>query len=618
MRHRIAVGVCAALAVCSAARVTLAAETAHDTRTAPQLVTAALAAEAVGDAESHTALLEQALQLDPDYGPARWHSGYVQWNGRWVKTNDVPKLADDDERLAAYRTRRDALIDTADNHKQLARWCRKQKLADEERIHWAKALEYDAQDAEAIKGLGLQQYQGRLLTARQIETEKRRLGERLQAMRHWRPIVARWRTTIERGDAKAASEATAAILAVSDPEALGALEATLALDRINGKSEHLNLLLVEVASKIAAPEATQVLLRRAVLCDSDEVRAAAAEALKKRPMHAYVPLLIAALPSALETNYRIQVLPGGAVVHEHEIHLKGPSEDYTLTYESIVHPIEVLTSPLVTPAGLNRELVKAAQIERQLQAGRRDQDRLRQRIEAVLKATTGFEDAQDPQLWLKQYADYYGWERPKAELPEREFAWDYTAIYPIPVAPTPRTSRPPSAPAPATVTTTRSLSGTIMGECFAAGTPVVALHGVVPIEQLRQGDRVLSQDLTTGELAYKPVLSRTLRRCPNLLKLSVGDESLLATPGHTFWVTSQGWQVAKHISLGDRLQGIGRTAAVDSIEPAAGAEVYNLVVADFATFFVGEQRLLVHDDTPLEEQAGVGPGLAELDIRKGR
>ena len=38
-------------------------------------------------------------------------------------------------------------------------------------------------------------------------------------------------------------------------------------------------------------------------------------------------------------------------------------------------------------------------------------------------------------------------------------------------------------------------------------------------------------------------------------------------------------------------------------------EAYNLVVSDFDTYFVGQQRLLVHDNLPLEETAVVVPGL---------
>ena len=38
-------------------------------------------------------------------------------------------------------------------------------------------------------------------------------------------------------------------------------------------------------------------------------------------------------------------------------------------------------------------------------------------------------------------------------------------------------------------------------------------------------------------------------------------------------------------------------------------EAYNLVVVDFDTYFVGDKRILVHDNQPLAETAAAVPGL---------
>jgi hypothetical protein len=46
-------------------------------------------------------------------------------------------------------------------------------------------------------------------------------------------------------------------------------------------------------------------------------------------------------------------------------------------------------------------------------------------------------------------------------------------------------------------------------------------------------------------------------------------------------------------------------------EPAANATVYNLVVADFHTYFVGQTKLLSHDVTPREPTLARVPGLIE-------
>lgn len=41
---------------------------------------------------------------------------------------------------------------------------------------------------------------------------------------------------------------------------------------------------------------------------------------------------------------------------------------------------------------------------------------------------------------------------------------------------------------------------------FVAGTPVWTERGLVPIEQIKVGDKVLSKCDSTGEVAYKPVV----------------------------------------------------------------------------------------------------------------
>jgi hypothetical protein len=57
--------------------------------------------------------------------------------------------------------------------------------------------------------------------------------------------------------------------------------------------------------------------------------------------------------------------------------------------------------------------------------------------------------------------------------------------------------------------------------------------------------------------------------------------------------------MAKELAEGDRLHGIDRAPRVQAVHelPTEPAEVYNLVVADYNTFFVGESGLLVHDIT---------------------
>ena len=67
--------------------------------------------------------------------------------------------------------------------------------------------------------------------------------------------------------------------------------------------------------------------------------------------------------------------------------------------------------------------------------------------------------------------------------------------------------------------------------------------------------------------------------------------------------------MAKSLSVGDRVHGVTGSALIDVIEEAKPDEAYNLVVADFGTFFAGTEPVLVHDNTYREPTTALVPGL---------
>ena len=79
----------------------------------------------------------------------------------------------------------------------LARWCRKNKLADQERVHWQKVLQLQPDNAEAIQRLGLKPFAGLLMSQDQIKQVKAELQSLAKATDRWRPLVAQWRKAVE-------------------------------------------------------------------------------------------------------------------------------------------------------------------------------------------------------------------------------------------------------------------------------------------------------------------------------------------------------------------------------------------------------------------------------------
>jgi hypothetical protein len=151
--------------------------------------------------------------------------------------------------------------------------------------------------------------------------------------------------------------------------------------------------------------------------------------------------------------------------------------------------------------------------------------------------------------------------------------------------------------------------------CFAAGTPVKTIDGDRPIEMLKVGDRVLTQDAETGALDFQSIVAIYHNRPNATLRLDLEGrgEAVVATPIHRFWKAGLGWVMARDLKAGDVIRSVGGTARVTSVEKDRVQPVYNLEVASGRSFFVGRTGLLVHDNSlvePVSEPFDARPALA--------
>ncbi len=318
-------------------------------RSAQNLVQTALRAEVSGDMKARSAALSQALSKDPEYAPARWHSGYVSTGGQWVSIEDVQRRSAADPRLAEYRRLRDAQAGTPPGELALARWCKENRLFDQARFHWKRVLLSQPQNLEALKSLGVQWYQGRLLTPEEIkqaQADRAQLAkdraqyrtERRRWQKHWELQVVKWRQAAKQGDSglgeSIRSELDAIDLsnAVIASAAINTLHAVVlersAADKDQESYLAIGLALVKALDAIVEPAATHSMIVYSVDHPIAEVRAAAADALKKRPKEMYVPWLLARMESPIESSFAIVVLPTGSVVYEHSFFREGPEADF--------------------------------------------------------------------------------------------------------------------------------------------------------------------------------------------------------------------------------------------------------------------------------------------------
>ena len=124
-----------------------------------------------------------------------------------------------------------------------------------------------------------------------------------------------------------------------------------------------------------------------------------------------------------------------------------------------------------------------------------------------------------------------------------------------------------------------------------------------------------ADDTATGEIAFRPVMETTIRPPSKMVRIDAGGSPIDATLGHRFWINGKGWEMAKFLAPDAALQSVSGSATVASVEPLPleqEAEAYNLVVNDFHTYFVGDAKLLVHDNSCPKPTASKVPGQATL------
>ena len=137
------------------------------------------------------------------------------------------------------------------------------------------------------------------------------------------------------------------------------------------------------------------------------------------------------------------------------------------------------------------------------------------------------------------------------------------------------------------------------GACFVAGTTVATATGLVAIEKIKAGDLVWAWDEETGDVALKPVVETYINETTELTHIFVSGEEIVATPTHPFYCPVKGWTDAAHLRAGDILILVnGEYVVVEQIQHElleSPIKVYNFQVADYHTYYVSDNGVLVHN-----------------------
>ncbi len=563
---------------------------------ADEFVQKALREEIAGSDGMRTRYLSTALLHNPSNEDARWLSGQVRRNKRWVDVDAVPKIAASSRLLANYRRLRSTTRDTAEAQLALANWCARVRLFDQERAHLTRVVEREPDFAEARVRLGFQKINGRWVSREELQESTDREALIAQAARKHRKLLTR--IAAAAADGEVSDFHKQQLAEIQDPAAIPIMEQLLAGSGAAGVQ-----LLVDQLCNMESHEAAAVLARYAAFADWEHVQKMATAELGDRPKESYVPVLLAELRTPVSATSEVVRNDLGQVVVRRTMTRETQSAD-----EQAITDITFLDPTGNRFASFLAARAASSQAENNVMTLNSDIESRNARVYEVLATTTGHAEAKTPQDWWRWWNDVNGvfvaGGKPTRSSYQQQQSFALASIGGERID-----TRVVSPTQTSEVSNVVSESVGFACDCLAAGTNVWTETGPMAIENIRRGDRVLSQDSETGELAYKPVLGTTIRPVSRLVRTRILGESIICSAGHPFWIAGDGWIKAEQLQEGMRFHAVGGTTTIESVEPAHEAVTYNLIVADFHSYFVGENKVLSHDNTIRRPTNTLVPGL---------
>jgi hypothetical protein len=475
----------------------------------------------------------------------------------------------------------------------LAIWCKQKGLKPEAEAHSTRVVSLDPGHGAAWKQLGFKKQGNRWVTAEQLIAEEAEAEARKKAKAYWAKRLAGLRNSLN--DRSTRAEAVESMATITSPRAVPSIWSTFVVGEPGNHKIAAQLL-----GQIRSADSSRALALLAVMSQSAEVRGRSTEVLRRREPHEYTPLLVALLrdpqldPDPILFHYRLTPTGWDNLGSTGFLYVHGPRYNVFRIY-TVDEGLGLLPAPLF--GQLRSDYVERVMTQRGRQVSDlativdtirresaddveaaklhvREIEQFNGRVTSLLSMATGKSLGASAEAWRK-------WSNE-----ERGYAYD------APAAPTRQDW------------TIRDLKPTfvenIHHSCFAAGTPVHTLGGLQPIESVRVGDRVLTQDQHSGALSYKPVVAAVRNKPDGVLALRFGQSVIKATGIHRFWSVGRGWVMARDLKQGDVVRAIGGNAAVDAVEAQGAEPVYNLKILRSESYFVGERGLLVHDNSPVE------------------
>lgn len=517
-------------------------------------------------------------------------------DGKLVSLAEVLEQKAADPVQQTYRQMRVANGGTPEGQLELALWCRKQKLKEEEQLHWRNLLLMEPGNPQAIKALKLRKFMGQLATNEEIEQWREQQKEIEKAEKLWVPKLKKIKQAIEHGELAERDAAIAELKAIRDPAALPFVEKVFGLE-----DAEIGRILVEMAADIPGDESSAFLANVAIDAKDMYARERAAAALQRRPYESYVPVLMARLAAPIELSFNVKLKPGWTkyekvqwreytgrigpgIPNKIRLHseYKWPEDgfiwgletklnegllaterhpdrlqyDYVLSRDSPDPecPYELAGSFEVTggPTKGKRKGESIDELQKKVDNTNAAQELLNQRIHEALVTSTGAEVVSPDQK----------------EAPRPQVWWDWWKR---------QSHRDNYVP---------------------GGTEVWTQVGLMTVEEIVVGDRVVTRDPASQELRFQLVMAMDRQSSNGTRVIELDSRTIMATPDQQFTVSGKGWQKASELKADVKLETLAGPQAIEKTSTSEGTVVkYGLAIANVPMLFVDRMGVLVHDGT---------------------
>jgi hypothetical protein len=132
--------------------------------------------------------------------------------------------------------------------------------------------------------------------------------------------------------------------------------------------------------------------------------------------------------------------------------------------------------------------------------------------------------------------------------------------------------------------------------CFTKGTLVSTEKGLIPIEDIKIGDKVWSYNEDTGKTELEFVSELFRNTTESIVEITTGSLKIQCTPKHPFYAKGT-WINAEYLKEGDYITSIkNELIKIDKIRFInSPLKVYNFEVQNNHNYYVSRNQILVHN-----------------------